>query len=41
VLAFSIIENFRSCYFDKNRGCVAIAHRPEARTPHPTYFSLP
>jgi hypothetical protein len=22
-------------------GCVAIDHRPEARTPHPTYVSLP
>jgi hypothetical protein len=27
--------------FDKNGGCVAIYHRPEARTPHPTYVSLP
>jgi hypothetical protein len=27
--------------FDKNRGCVAIDHRPGARTPHPTYVSLP
>jgi hypothetical protein len=27
--------------FDKNRGCVAIDHQPEARTPHPTYVSLP
>jgi hypothetical protein len=27
--------------FDKNRGCVAIDHRPEARKPHPTYVSLP
>jgi hypothetical protein len=27
--------------FDKNVGCVAIEHRPEARTPHPTYVSLP
>jgi hypothetical protein len=27
--------------FDKNRGCVAIDHRLEARTPHPTYVSLP
>jgi hypothetical protein len=26
VLAFSIIENGRSCYFDKNGGCVAIDH---------------
>jgi hypothetical protein len=26
---------------DKNGGCVAINHRPEARTPHPTYVSLP
>jgi hypothetical protein len=24
--------------FDKNGGCVAIDHRPEARTPHPTFF---
>jgi hypothetical protein len=24
--------------FDKNGGCVAIDHRPEARTPHPTKF---
>jgi hypothetical protein len=23
--------------FDKNGSCVAIDHRPEARTPHPTY----
>src|SRR6187455_1798075 len=28
-------------YFRQNRGCVAIDHRPEARTPHPTYVSLP
>src|SRR5688572_2978221 len=27
--------------FDKNRGCVAIDHRPEARIPHPTYVSFP
>jgi hypothetical protein len=27
--------------FDKNGGCVAIDRRPEARTPHPTYVSLP
>jgi hypothetical protein len=27
--------------FNKNRGCVAIDHRPEARTPHPKYVSLP
>ena len=27
--------------FDKNRGCVAIDHRPDAHTPHPTYVSLP
>jgi hypothetical protein len=26
--------------FDKNRGCVAIDHQPEARTPYPTYVSL-
>jgi hypothetical protein len=28
-------------YFRQNGGCVAIDHRPEARTPHPTYVSLP
>jgi hypothetical protein len=27
--------------FDKNGGCVAIGHQLEARTPHPTYVSLP
>jgi hypothetical protein len=27
--------------FIKIGGCVAIDHRPEARTPHPTYVSLP
>jgi hypothetical protein len=27
--------------FIKNRGCVAIYHRPETRTPHLTYVSLP
>jgi hypothetical protein len=27
--------------FDKNGGCVEIYHRPEARTTHPTYVSLP
>jgi hypothetical protein len=26
--------------FDKNGGCVAIDHRPEARTPRSTYVSL-
>jgi hypothetical protein len=26
--------------FDKNGGCVAIDHRPEARPPHPPYVSL-
>jgi hypothetical protein len=26
---------------NKNGGCVAIVRRPEARTPHPTYVSLP
>jgi hypothetical protein len=26
--------------FIKNGGCVAIYHRPKARTPHPTYVSL-
>jgi hypothetical protein len=42
VLAFGTIENGRSWLFStKNRGCVAIDHRPEARKPHPTYVSLP
>jgi hypothetical protein len=42
VLAFGIIENGRSMAIsDKNGGCVAIDHRPEARTPHPTNVSLP
>jgi hypothetical protein len=42
VLAFGIIENVPSCYFrQKNRGCVAIDHRPEARTIPHTYVSLP
>jgi hypothetical protein len=27
--------------FDKNRDCAATYHWPEARTPHPTYVSLP
>jgi hypothetical protein len=27
--------------FDKNGGCVAIDHRPKARTPHPTYVLFP
>jgi hypothetical protein len=37
VLAFGIIENDRSCYFRQKWGYVAINHRPEARTSHPTY----
>src|SRR5688572_7243047 len=49
VLASSIIENGRSWLFSrslmaifiKNGGCVAIDHRPDAHTPHPTYGSLP
>jgi hypothetical protein len=41
VLAFGIIENARSRQFLTKMGCVAIYHRPEARTPHPTYVSLP
>jgi hypothetical protein len=40
VLAFGFIENDRSCYFREKWGCVAIDHRPEAHTPHPTYVSL-
>jgi hypothetical protein len=27
--------------FGKNGGCVAIDHGPQARSPHPTYVSLP
>jgi hypothetical protein len=27
--------------FDKNGSCVAIHHRSEARTPHPTYVFFP
>jgi hypothetical protein len=27
--------------FDKNGGYVTIDHRPKARTPHPTFVSLP
>jgi hypothetical protein len=27
--------------FNKNGGCVANDHQPEARKPHPTYVSLP
>jgi hypothetical protein len=27
-------------YFEQKWGCGAIDHRPEARTPHPTYVSL-
>jgi hypothetical protein len=41
VLAFGIIENGRNAIFDKNRGCVAIDRRQEARTPQPTYVSMP
>jgi hypothetical protein len=42
VLAFDIIENGRSWLFStKNGGCVAIDHRPDARTPHPTFVSFP
>jgi hypothetical protein len=42
VLAFSIIENGRSWLFSTKMGVVfAIDHRREARTPHPTYVSLP
>jgi hypothetical protein len=42
VLTFGIIENVHSWLFaTKNGGFVAIDHRPEARTPHPTYVSMP
>jgi hypothetical protein len=42
VLDFGIIENGRSWLFPTKLGCcVAIDHRPETRTPHPTYASLP
>jgi hypothetical protein len=39
--AYGIIENGRSWLFSRKMGCVAIDHRPDARTPHPTYISLP
>jgi hypothetical protein len=38
VLAFGIIENVVHGYFRQNGGCVAIDHRPEARTCHPHMF---
>jgi hypothetical protein len=42
VLTFGIIQNVHSWLFlTKIGGCVAIDHRPEAHTPHPTYVSLP
>jgi hypothetical protein len=41
VLASGVIENGRSGYFRQNGGCVAFDHRPEARTPIPTYVLLP
>jgi hypothetical protein len=42
VLDFNIIENGRSWLFStKMRVVVAIDDQPEARTPHPTYVSLP
>ena len=31
----------KNAIFDKNGGCVAIDHRLETRTPHPTYVSMP
>jgi hypothetical protein len=40
VLAFRIIENVHS-WCDENGGCVAINHRPKARSSHTTYVSLP
>jgi hypothetical protein len=42
VLAFGIIENGHSWLFStKNGGCVAINHRLEARSSHPTSGFLP
>jgi hypothetical protein len=41
VLAIGIIEMVVHGYFREKWGCVAIDHRPVARTPHPTYVSLP
>jgi hypothetical protein len=41
VLAFGIIENGHSWLFSTKMGFVAIDLRPEAQTPHYTYFSLP
>jgi hypothetical protein len=41
MLAFRNIEIAHYAIVDKNRGSVAIDHQPEARTPHPTFVSLP
>jgi hypothetical protein len=39
VLSFRIFEKWLfMAIFDKNGGCVAINHRPGARTPHPHKF---
>jgi hypothetical protein len=38
VLAFGIIEMVVHDVFNKNSGCVAFDHQPEARTPHPLMF---
>jgi hypothetical protein len=40
-LAFGIIKMVVHAIFEKNVGCVAIDHRLEARTLHPTYVYLP
>jgi hypothetical protein len=40
VLSFGIIKMVVHAIFEKNVGCVAIDHRLEARTLHPTYVYL-
>jgi hypothetical protein len=41
MLALVLLKMVVDVIFGKNKGCVAIDHRPEARTPHPTYVSFP
>jgi hypothetical protein len=40
VLASVLLKMAVHAIFDKNGGCVAIDHRPETHTPHPTYVSF-
>jgi hypothetical protein len=41
VLPSVLLKMVVHAIFDENRGCMAFDHQPEARTPHPTYVSLP